>query len=66
MFGVEGRSWVFDLGEDGGKIDEDGMLTDENIVGTGQLGEDCITSPAFQDGRIYIRGKEHLFSIGEK
>ena len=66
VFGIEGRSWVFELGEDGGKVDDDGMLTDENIVGTGQLGEDCVTSPAFQDGRIYIRGKEHLFSIGEK
>jgi outer membrane protein assembly factor BamB len=28
------------------------------------LGEECVTSPAFQDGRIYLRGKEHLFCIG--
>jgi outer membrane protein assembly factor BamB len=66
LFGLEGKSWVFDLGEEGGKVDDDGMLTPENIVGTGQLGEDCVTSPAFQEGRIYIRGKEHLFALGEK
>jgi outer membrane protein assembly factor BamB len=30
------------------------------------LGEECVTSPAFQDGRIYLRGKDHLFCIGKK
>jgi len=29
-----------------------------------ELGEECVTSPAFQAGRIYIRGKEHLFCLG--
>jgi len=29
------------------------------------LGEDGMTTPAFIDGRIYIRGNEHLFCIGE-
>jgi outer membrane protein assembly factor BamB len=29
------------------------------------LGEECVTSPAFQDGRIYLRGKEHVFCIGK-
>ncbi len=28
------------------------------------LGEGCVTSPAFQEGRIYLRGKDHLFCIG--
>jgi len=28
------------------------------------LGEPCVTSPAFRDGRIYIRGQHHLFCIG--
>lgn len=34
-------------------------------VGTCQLEEGCVTSPAFQDGRIYIRGSKHLFCLGE-
>jgi outer membrane protein assembly factor BamB len=29
-----------------------------------QLGEECVTCPAFQDGKIIIRGSEHLFCIG--
>lgn len=33
-------------------------------VGQATLGEGCVTSPAFQPGRLYIRGKEHLFCIG--
>ena len=35
------------------------------IVGEADLGEECVTSPAFQDGRMYIRGKTHLFCIGQ-
>lgn len=30
------------------------------------LGEPCVTSPAFQDGRIYLRGETHVFCLGEK
>ncbi len=28
------------------------------------LGEGCVTCPAFQDGRMYVRGKKNLFCIG--
>jgi hypothetical protein len=31
-----------------------------------ELGEDCRASPAFADGRIYIRGLENLYCIGKK
>ena len=31
-----------------------------------ELGEECHASPAFADGRIYIRGLENLYCIGEK
>lgn len=43
------------------------------IIGTGpeykeikrnELGEKCYASPAFQDGRIYIRANDHLYAIG--
>jgi len=49
---------------------EDGAML---IVGTGaeyaelkrnELGEKCYACPAFQDGRIYIRGKESIYAIG--
>jgi outer membrane protein assembly factor BamB len=33
-------------------------------VGQSDLGEACVSSPAFQDGRIYLRGKDHLFCLG--
>jgi outer membrane protein assembly factor BamB len=33
-------------------------------IGEAELGEECVTSPAFQEGRIYLRGKDHLFCIG--
>jgi len=31
-----------------------------------RLGEDCWASPAFADGRIYLRGIKNLYSIGNK
>ncbi|MCS7238842.1 MAG: PQQ-binding-like beta-propeller repeat protein [Thermoguttaceae bacterium] len=31
------------------------------IVAKNPLGEGCTASPAFKDGRLYIRGREHLF-----
>jgi outer membrane protein assembly factor BamB len=34
-------------------------------LGTTDLGEPCATSPAFQSGRIYLRGKKNLFCIGK-
>jgi outer membrane protein assembly factor BamB len=33
-------------------------------VGTGELGENCSASPAFHNGRMYVRGEKHLFCIG--
>jgi len=33
-------------------------------IGTAELGEKSNCSPAFLAGRIYIRGKEHLYAIG--
>lgn len=35
-------------------------------LGRSELGEACHASPAFQDGRIYIRGETHLFCLGKK
>ncbi|MBL7106035.1 MAG: PQQ-binding-like beta-propeller repeat protein [Phycisphaerae bacterium] len=35
-------------------------------VAKSSLGEKCYASPAFSDGRIYIRGVENLYCIGDK
>jgi outer membrane protein assembly factor BamB len=35
-------------------------------IGTCDLGEKCYASPAFVDGRIYIRGAKNLYCIGKK
>jgi outer membrane protein assembly factor BamB len=36
------------------------------LLATNELGEACSATPAFADGRIYIRGEKHLFCIAEK
>ena len=33
-------------------------------LGRCELGEECFASPAFVDGRIYIRGAKNLYGIG--
>lgn len=35
-------------------------------LGRAELGEGVNASPAFQDGRIYIRGKKHLYCMGTR
>ncbi|NLS93853.1 MAG: PQQ-binding-like beta-propeller repeat protein [Planctomycetaceae bacterium] len=54
LFGLE-SCHVLKPGEEGAEV-----------VGQGNLGEECVTSPAFRDGRMFIRGKEHLFCIGKQ
>jgi len=34
-------------------------------VSEANLGEECNASPAFQDGRIYLRGTAHLYCVGK-
>jgi hypothetical protein len=34
-------------------------------VGTCELGEKAVTVPAFMPGRIYIRGFQNLYCIGQ-
>ena len=53
LFGREGTTWIV-------------KPTREQCerIAEAALGEECVTSPAFQDGRIFIRGSEHLFCIG--
>ncbi|MBN2581082.1 MAG: PQQ-like beta-propeller repeat protein [Pirellulales bacterium] len=54
LFAKSGKCWVVEPTPEGCKR-----------IGENQLGEPCVTSPAFQDGRFYIRGQTHLFCIGK-
>jgi len=48
------RAWIVQPGAEAGKT-----------VGQGRLEEGCVTSPAFQPGRFFIRGRKHLYCIGQ-
>ena len=54
LFSNEGKSWVVEP-------------TREKCrrIAEGNLGEKCVASPAFQDGRLYIRGDKSLFCLGK-
>ena len=54
VFANEGRALILEFDR-----------SEAREVGRAELGEECVTSPAFQEGRIYIRGKTHLFCIGK-
>ena len=54
LFGEEGQVWIVEPTKDECKR-----------IAEANLGEGCVTSPAFQDGRLYIRGEEHLFCIAD-
>ncbi|MDB4392204.1 hypothetical protein N9006_02525 [bacterium] len=42
------------------KIDENGM----EVVSQNDMGEKIAATPVFSDGRILLRGAEHLYCIG--
>ena len=41
-------------------------LTEGKTFFETQMGENVVASPAFQDGRIYVRTKSQLICIGKK
>ncbi|MBN2216919.1 MAG: PQQ-binding-like beta-propeller repeat protein [Pirellulales bacterium] len=53
VFAKNGKSFVLEPSRDECKI-----------IAENDLGESCVTSPAVQNGRIYIRTKKHLMAIG--
>lgn len=53
LFSKSGRCFV-------GKVSDAGF----EIKKENELGEACVSSPAFQPGRIFIRGAQHLFCLG--
>ncbi len=52
LIDTEGRAWWIEPSETEGKA-----------VIEASLGEGCVSSPAWQPGRIYLRGKKHLFCL---
>lgn len=56
LFADEGNGWTIEPSREEESV---------KVVAETNLGEECVTSPAFQEGRLYIRGKEHLFCIGQ-
>jgi outer membrane protein assembly factor BamB len=54
VFGESGKCWILAPDRAGVKR-----------VRQTDLGEGCVTCPAFQDGRMYVRGKKNLFCIGK-
>ncbi|GAB4135471.1 MAG: hypothetical protein Kow0040_20520 [Thermogutta sp.] len=54
LFAHEGKCYVGTVTDEGFRIEHENSL-----------GEECVTSPAFQPGAIFIRGKEHLIRIGK-
>ncbi|HYW78982.1 MAG TPA: PQQ-binding-like beta-propeller repeat protein, partial [Thermoguttaceae bacterium] len=61
LFGLEGKCWVVKPSRDGCEIIAENKLGGEEKDDI----EECVTSPAFQEGRLFIRGNKHLFCIGQ-
>lgn len=55
LFANEGKCWIIEPGPKACKI-----------VAELNLGEGCSACPAFQDGRMIVRGHKHLICIGNK
>lgn len=52
VFDTSGRAYIFRPGRE------------PELIATPELGERVYATPVFANGRIYIRGNEHVFSIG--
>jgi outer membrane protein assembly factor BamB len=54
---------VYVIGEDGQGSVWRPSDTGAERVATSQLGERCLSSPAFQPGRVYLRGEHNLYCL---
>jgi outer membrane protein assembly factor BamB len=55
IFGESGKCWVLEPSRTGVKR-----------VRQADLGEGCVTSAAFHEGRMFVRGRKNLICIGKK
>jgi outer membrane protein assembly factor BamB len=58
--------WLWLLSQDGEMFRVKAARTFELSESVSSLGEATLASPAFADGRSYIRGEFHLFCIGKE
>jgi outer membrane protein assembly factor BamB len=53
MIDKEGNTYIYEV------------ASEYKLIGTPALGEKVVCTPAFADGTVYIRGYEHVYSIGK-
>jgi outer membrane protein assembly factor BamB len=58
---ADGKVYALDMG---GNMHIFKVNKEYGLAGEASLGEKAYATPAFTDGRIYIRGEKHLFCIG--
>jgi len=58
---ADGKLYAMDMG---GNMHIYRVNKEKNKLGTPALGETIVTTPAFSEGKIYLRGDDHLFCIG--
>jgi outer membrane protein assembly factor BamB len=58
---VEGKLYAIDMGGIVHIVKVDKQFTE---IASPNMYEEIVTTPAFSDGRIYIRGKKYLYAIG--
>ncbi len=59
---AEGNIFITDMS---GKTHIFKLAKEYQLIADPELGEESTCTPAFSDGRIYLRGFEHLYCIGE-
>jgi outer membrane protein assembly factor BamB len=59
---ADGKVYAMDMG---GVMHIFRLSKEFSLAGECPLGERAYTTPAFAEGRIYIRGEEHLYCIGK-
>lgn len=60
---ADGKIFVFDM-KGYGYIFRSGR--EPRLIASHYMGEEVFATPAFADGRLYVRGNKHLFCIGHK
>jgi len=59
---ADGKVYIIDMS---GKAHIIEVSREFNLIAEPELGEEAFATPAFAQDRIYLRGREHLYCIGE-
>ncbi|MDZ7604193.1 MAG: PQQ-binding-like beta-propeller repeat protein [Cyclobacteriaceae bacterium] len=59
---ADGKVYFLDMD---GKMHIFSMAKEKNLLGEPELGEKAVSTPAFANGKIFLRGFDHLFCIGK-